>query len=159
MELLPNHRYAGEQKKFVEAYKAKFGKDRVTDDPIEAGYFGVYLWAEAVKKAGSTDVEKKVKAAAKGIEYNAPGGKLQIDGDTQHVYKTVRIGEVQKDGQFKEIWNSGKPVKPDPWLKTYTWELQSPLPNNRTLDCSGSPFFSRGQAKRCPGNFFHRAIS
>lgn len=39
-----------ENKKFVEAYKAKYGKDRVTDDPIEAGYFGVYLWAEAVKK-------------------------------------------------------------------------------------------------------------
>ncbi|SFK77489.1 urea transport system substrate-binding protein [Paenibacillus sp. 1_12] len=109
-----------ENKKFVEAYKAKYGKDRVTDDPIEAGYFGVYLWAEAVKKAGSFDVEK-VKAAAKGLEFNAPGGKVMIDGDNQHVYKTVRIGQVQADGQFKEVWNSGKPVKPDPFLKTYPW--------------------------------------
>ncbi|MDF2960968.1 MAG: urea transporter, urea binding protein [Paenibacillus sp.] len=109
-----------ENKKFVEAYKAKYGKDRVTDDPIEAGYFGVYLWAEAVKKAGSFDVEK-VKAAAKGIEFNAPGGKVTIDGENQHVYKTVRIGQVQADGQFKEVWNSGKPVKPDPFLKTYPW--------------------------------------
>jgi urea transport system substrate-binding protein len=25
----------------VKAYKAKYGADRVTDDPIEAGYFGV----------------------------------------------------------------------------------------------------------------------
>ncbi|MEK3720526.1 urea ABC transporter substrate-binding protein [Paenibacillus sp. FSL H8-0034] len=109
-----------ENKKFVEAYKAKYGKDRVTDDPIEAGYFGVYLWAEAVKKAGSFDVEK-VKTAAKGLEFNAPGGKVMIDGDNQHVYKTVRIGQVQADGQFKEVWNSGKPVKPDPFLKTYPW--------------------------------------
>ncbi|MFD0678230.1 MULTISPECIES: urea ABC transporter substrate-binding protein [unclassified Paenibacillus] len=109
-----------ENKKFVEAYKAKYGKDRVTDDPIEAGYFGVYLWAEAVKKAGSFDVEK-VKEAAKGLEYNAPGGKVMIDGENQHVYKTVRIGQVQADGQFKEVWNSGKPVKPDPFLKTYPW--------------------------------------
>jgi urea transport system substrate-binding protein len=109
-----------ENKKFVEAYKAKYGKDRVTDDPIEAGYFGVYLWAEAVKKAGSTEVDK-VKAAAKGIEWSAPGGKVQIEGDTQHVYKTVRIGQVQADGQFKEVWNSGSPVKPDPWLKSYPW--------------------------------------
>lgn len=44
-----------------------------------------------------------------------------IDGDNQHVYKTVRIGQVQADGQFKEVWNSGKPVKPDPFLKTYPW--------------------------------------
>lgn len=36
-----------ENTKFVEAYKAKYGNDRVTGDPIEAGYFGVYLWAEA----------------------------------------------------------------------------------------------------------------
>ncbi|WP_442955803.1 urea ABC transporter substrate-binding protein [Paenibacillus sp. y28] len=109
-----------ENKKFVAAYKAKYGADKVTDDPIEAGYFGVYLWAEAVKKAGSFEVEK-VKAAAKGLEFNAPGGKVTIDGENQHTYKTVRIGEVMKDGQFKEVWNSGQPVKPDPFLKTYPW--------------------------------------
>ena len=28
---------------FVKAYKAKYGADRVTDDPIEAGYVGVHL--------------------------------------------------------------------------------------------------------------------
>src|SRR5205823_3094027 len=55
-----------ENKKFVAAYKAKYGANRVTDDPIEAGYFQVYLWAAAVTKAGSTDVAA-VKAAAKGI--------------------------------------------------------------------------------------------
>ena len=50
---------------FVKAYKAKYGADRVTDDPIEAGYVGVHLWALAAEKAGSTDPEK-VKAASKG---------------------------------------------------------------------------------------------
>jgi urea transport system substrate-binding protein len=39
--------------KFVKAYKAKYGADRVTADPIEAGYFGVYLWKNAVEKAKS----------------------------------------------------------------------------------------------------------
>ncbi|OAS15330.1 urea ABC transporter substrate-binding protein [Paenibacillus oryzisoli] len=109
-----------ENKKFVEAYKAKYGKDRVTDDPIEAGYTAVYLWAEAVKKAGSFDVEK-VKAAAKGIEWNSPEGKVTIDGENQHIYKTARIGQIAADGQIKEIWNSGKALKPDPFLKTYPW--------------------------------------
>ncbi|SDI26023.1 urea ABC transporter substrate-binding protein [Paenibacillus naphthalenovorans] len=109
-----------ENTKFVEAYKAKYGNDRVTGDPIEAGYFGVYLWAEAVKKAGSFQADK-VREAAKGLEFNAPGGKVKIDGDNQHVYKTVRIGQIQADGQFKEVWNSGQPVKPDPFLTTYPW--------------------------------------
>ncbi|MBP3967021.1 urea ABC transporter substrate-binding protein [Paenibacillus lignilyticus] len=107
-------------KTFVENYKKKYGEDRVTADPIEAGYDAVYLWAAAVEKAGSTDVEK-VKEAAKELEWDAPEGKVKIDGETQHLYKTVRIGEVQTDGQFKEVWNSGEPVKPDPYLKGYSW--------------------------------------
>lgn len=109
-----------ENKTFVENYKAKYGEDRVTGDPIEAAYIAVYLWAKAVEKAGSFDVEK-VKGASDGIEFKAPGGVVKIDGDTQHIYKTVRIGQVQTDGQFKEVWNSGDQVKPDPYLKSYDW--------------------------------------
>lgn len=109
-----------ENKVFVENFKKEYGADSVTSDPMEAGYVAVYLWAAAVEKAGSFDVDK-VKEAAKGIEFNAPEGKVTIDGDNQHIYKTVRIGEIQADGQIKEIWNSGGPVKPDPYLTTYDW--------------------------------------
>ncbi len=84
-----------ENTEFVKNYKAKYGADRVTDDPIEAAYDGVYLWAEAVKKAGSTDVEK-VKEAAKGLEFKAPEGTVKIEGENQHLWKPVRIGEVTK---------------------------------------------------------------
>ncbi|NJK77001.1 MAG: urea ABC transporter substrate-binding protein [Microcoleus sp. SU_5_6] len=109
-----------ENHKFVKAYKQKYGENRVTDDPIEAAYFGVYLWKEAVEKAGSTEVTK-VRAAAKNIEFAAPGGRVKIDAKTQHTWKTVRIGKVKSDGQVDEIWNSGVPVEPDPFLKNYAW--------------------------------------
>lgn len=109
-----------ENKQFVANYKKKYGQDRVTDDPIEAAYDAVYLWAAAVEKAGSTDVEK-VKAAAKGLEFKAPEGLVKIEGENQHLWKPVRIGEVQADGMIKEIWNSGESVRPDPYLKTYPW--------------------------------------
>jgi len=105
---------------FVANYKKFTAPDRVTADPIEAGYLAVYLWKLAVEKAGTTDVDA-VREAAKGIEFDGPGGKVKIDGDNQHLYKTVRIGEVQPDGMFKEIWNSGEPVKPDPYLTGYPW--------------------------------------
>ena len=52
---------------------------------------------------------------------DAPEGKVTIDGATQHVYKTARIGVVQPDGLIKEVWNSGGPIKPDPYLKDYPW--------------------------------------
>lgn len=109
-----------ENKEFVRKYKAKYGENRVTDDPIEAAYIQVYLWAEAVKKAGSTDVAK-VKEAAKGLEFKAPEGLVKIEGENQHLWKPVRIGEVQEDGLIKEIWSTGESVKPDPFLKTYDW--------------------------------------
>ncbi|WP_017726843.1 urea ABC transporter substrate-binding protein [Halalkalibacterium ligniniphilum] len=109
-----------ENQSFVENYKAAYGDDRVTGDPIEAAYFMVHLWAQAVEAAGTTDVDA-VREAAAGIEFNAPGGPVKVDGDNQHVYKTVRIGEVQSDGQFLELWNSGEPVKPDPYLDNYDW--------------------------------------
>lgn len=111
-----------ENQKFVAAYKAKYGANRVTDDPIEAGYFGVYLWKNAAEKAGSTEVAR-VKEAVKGggVEFAAPEGPVKLDGENQHTWKTVRIGAVRADGLIDEVWSSGKPIKPDPFLKAYSW--------------------------------------
>src|SRR4051794_31024938 len=105
---------------FVKAYKAKYGADRVTDDPIEAGYVGVHLWAKAAEKAGSTDPEK-VKAASKGLTYEAPEGLVTVNGTNQHISKTARIGQLQPSGLIDEVGGSGKPIEPDPFLKTYDW--------------------------------------
>ncbi|MGI8335348.1 urea ABC transporter substrate-binding protein [Actinomadura scrupuli] len=105
---------------FVKAFKAKYGADKVTSDPMEAGYNAVHLWAAAVKKAGTTEVEA-VKKAAGGISMDLPEGKVTIDGANHHMFKTARIGVIQKDGTIKEVWNSGKPIQPDPYLKGYPW--------------------------------------
>lgn len=112
--------YTPENEEFVKKYKARYGSNRVTDDPIEAAYFQVYLWAEAVKKANSTEVDK-VREAAKGLEFKAPEGVVRVDSQNQHTWKTVRIGQVTAEGQFKELWSSGKPVQPDPYLESYDW--------------------------------------
>ncbi|MEU0910634.1 MULTISPECIES: urea ABC transporter substrate-binding protein [Streptomyces] len=105
---------------FVKAYQAAYGKDKPTSDPMEAAYTSVHLWAAMVEKAGSFDVDD-VKAAADGITFDAPEGKVTVDGATQHVHKTARIGKVGADGLITEVWNSGAPIKPDPYLKGYDW--------------------------------------
>ena len=109
-----------ENAKFVQAFLTKYGENRVTDDPIEAGYFGVYLWKDAVEKAGTIDVAA-VKEAAKGSTFAAPSGTVTIHDENQHVSKTVRIAKVRNDGQIDEVWNSGVPVVPDPYLDSYEW--------------------------------------
>ena len=113
-----------ENRKFVEAYKKKFGEDRVTSDPAEAAYDAVYLWAAACEKAGSFDVDK-VKEAASGLSITAPEGKITINGDNQHISKTVRIGEISDDGLIYEVWATDSPVEPDPYLKTYDWAVKA----------------------------------
>ncbi len=109
-----------ENEKFVKDYKAAYGAKRVTDDPIEAGYIGVYMWAKAAEKAGSFDVEK-VREAAKGLTFAAPEGTVTLDGDNQHLYKPVRIGKVNAEGLIDEVSSTGSAVKPDPYLTTYSW--------------------------------------
>jgi urea transport system substrate-binding protein len=106
---------------FVEAFKAKYGEDRVTSDPMEAGYFGVYLWKAAVEKAGSTAVDDVRAALNTGeISYAAPEGTVTIDGPTQHTVKPVRIGKIREDGLIDTLFET-EPVVPDPYLCGYEW--------------------------------------
>ncbi|MBO4858845.1 MAG: urea ABC transporter substrate-binding protein [Treponema sp.] len=106
--------------KFVSDYKSEYGKERVTGDPIEAGYIAVYMWAAACEKAGSFDVED-VRMAAKGLSFTAPEGTVTIDGANQHLYKQVRIGKIRDNGLIDEIWATSGAIKPDPYLSTYDW--------------------------------------
>src|SRR5207248_10490737 len=107
-----------ENAKFVAAFKAYCkakglpgGENRVTDDPIEAAYFGVYVWKAAVEKAGTFDISKVIPAVL-GMEFNAPGGKKKMDALNHHTYKPVLIGSIRADGQF-DIVSKTDLVKPD----------------------------------------------
>ena len=54
-------------KAFVAAYKAKFGQNKVTSDPMEAAYTSVYLWKNTVEKAKSFGVTEVQNAAGGGV--------------------------------------------------------------------------------------------
>jgi urea transport system substrate-binding protein len=109
-----------ENKTFVKAWQAKYGKDNPTDDPIEAAYVAVHLWALMAEKAGSTNPEK-VKEAADGITFKAPEGLVTVNGENHHITKTARIGKINAEGLIDEVWASDGPIEPDPFLKTYDW--------------------------------------
>ena len=105
---------------FVAAYKEKFGADKPTSDPMEAAYVSVYLWKNTVEKAESFAVPD-VQEAAGGVEFDAPEGLVQIDGDNNHITKTARIGEIRNDGLIYTVWESPGPIEPDPFLEGYPW--------------------------------------
>ncbi|MFL1380494.1 MULTISPECIES: urea ABC transporter substrate-binding protein [unclassified Nocardiopsis] len=105
---------------FVDAFTERYGDDRVTSDPMQSAYNAVHLWKAAVEAADSFEVDD-VRAALDGITIDAPEGTITLDGDTQHVIKTARIGQINTDGLIDEIWTSPEPITPDPYLEGYPW--------------------------------------
>jgi urea transport system substrate-binding protein len=99
---------------FVDRFRRRYGPNRVTDDPIEAAYVGVLLWAQAVTDAGSPEPEG-VRREIRGQSLLAPGGLVYVDGENQHTWKAVRLGRIRRDGQFDIVWDSRKPVRPIPY--------------------------------------------
>ena len=91
-------------------------KDKpLTNDPMEATYIGLNMWAQAVAKAGTTDTDKVIAAMA-GQTFQAPGGFMStMDKANHHLHKPVFIGEVKADGQFNVVWKTKGPVVADPW--------------------------------------------
>lgn len=105
---------------FVAAYKKAYGENKPTSDPMEAAYVSVYLWKNTVEKAASFDV-KAIQENAGGVSFDAPEGKVTIDGENNHITKTARIGEIKPDGLIYTVWESAGPIEPDPYLKSYPW--------------------------------------
>jgi urea transport system substrate-binding protein len=112
----------GENDKFIKMYKDWAKKQKlpnadkvVTNDPMEATYIGIHMWAQAVEKAKSTEVDKVI-AAVGGQKFKAPSGfEVKMDEKNHHLHKPVFIGEVKADGQFNVVWKTPGPVKAAPW--------------------------------------------
>ena len=111
---------SAENKTFVAAFKAKYGGDRVTSDPMEAAYTSLFLWKGMVEKAKSFTVAD-VQAAAGGVSFNAPEGTVTVDGENHHIAKTALIGQIQPTGLIDTVWSSDGSIEPDPYLTTYEW--------------------------------------
>ena len=111
-----NRAFVRNFKRYCKAKGLPGGSKRVTDDPIEAAYFGVYVWKAAVEKAGTFDVDK-VRQAVYGLEFDSPSGKKRMHDNNQHTLKPVYVGEIKKDGQFKIVWDSDGLVSPDSYSR------------------------------------------
>jgi urea transport system substrate-binding protein len=104
-----------QNKAFLQKVKTKLGNDTIVNDSMEAGYYGVYLWAQAVREAKSFDSDK-VLQAIRGRTFPAPGGPVEIDKDTLHTYMIPRFGKIIGPGKFEIIQgNEGKPLRPIPY--------------------------------------------
>jgi urea transport system substrate-binding protein len=121
-----NSTFVAKWKAYAKA-KGLPGADKaVTNDPMEATYVGINMWAQAVEKAGTTEVDK-VREAMAGQTFAAPSGfTLTMDATNHHLHKPVMIGEVQEDGQFDVVWATDSPLRAQPWSPYIEGNEQKP---------------------------------
>ena len=102
-------------KAFIKKWHA-FIKDpkRVTNDPMEATYIGFKMWAQAVRQAGTTQVDA-VRQAMYGQKVQSPSGFDIVMNTNHHLSKPVMIGEIQPNGQFEVVWQTAGPIKAAAW--------------------------------------------
>jgi urea transport system substrate-binding protein len=110
-----NTAFVDKWKAYAKAKNLPNYQTAVTNDPMEATYVGINMWAQAVEKAGTTEVDK-VREALAGQTFAAPSGyTLTMDKTNHHLHKPVMIGEVQEDGQFSIVWQTEGPLRAQPW--------------------------------------------
>jgi urea transport system substrate-binding protein len=76
-------------------------KGRVTCSPMNLSRIGVYLWKQAVEKAGTFEVDQ-VRTALYGQKFKGPAGEVTMQ-ENHHLINNVFIGETLASGQFKII--------------------------------------------------------
>ncbi|MFQ5671536.1 MAG: urea ABC transporter substrate-binding protein [Nitrospinales bacterium] len=100
---------------YVKKNNLPSGDKRVTNDPMEATYIGIHMWAQAVAQAGTTDVDA-VRQAVGFQTFDAPSGfSITMDAKNHHLHKPVVIGEIQENGQFDVVWKTPGPIRAQAW--------------------------------------------
>lgn len=100
---------------FTKAYRERFPERRTTSADAESSYIAVHLFARALRRAGSDDM-LAVRQALPLVFFNAPQGRVHIDGENRHSFLTPRIAVSNRDAGFDIIYESAQPIKPDPYL-------------------------------------------
>ncbi|MDR3636896.1 MAG: urea ABC transporter substrate-binding protein [Isosphaeraceae bacterium] len=120
MESISRH----ENQEFVRRFKARYGQDRVTCDPVSNAYNGVRFWAQAVTEAETTDV-KAVRRVIRRQSLDAPEGVIAIDYENLQAWRAFVLGKIRPDGQFEIVYSLPKPIPPVPFPRTRSraeWE-------------------------------------
>jgi urea transport system substrate-binding protein len=128
-----------ENKSFVERFKAKYGKDQVTNAVMEAAYFQTFFLAQAIEKVG-TDADALIFEGLPGQQFQAPQGKVKIDEKNHHTWLWARIGKANEQGQFDEVWVSKDWIRPDPWVDYLYPNKDCDFTDQRVLDRLKKPW-------------------
>ena len=85
---------------FVARFKEFMGGDAPALNELAArSYEAAYLWAEAVRQAGTVERMPLIETLRGGISHDGPSGRLTIEPKTNHALQNVYLAEL-KDQTF-----------------------------------------------------------
>jgi branched-chain amino acid transport system substrate-binding protein len=106
--LITTHQYSAahdsaKNKAYVKSYADVNGNAMRPNFMSVAGYDGMAVIYEMIKKGGGKIDGLKSVDAVKGLKLDSPRGPIMIDPDTRDIVQTVYVRRVQKVG--KELYN------------------------------------------------------
>lgn len=110
-----------ENQSFVKTFRTRYGPQRLITDPMEAAYVSLKLWANAAEEAADLQ-PRQVRRALLSQRLDAPEGPVRVDPESQHLYKTPRVGQIADDGRFNVVWSAPAPIAPEPYPPSRTVE-------------------------------------
>lgn len=96
-------------------FRRRHGGELSTDMNWEAAYYQVHLFARAFEEVGSDEFDPLI-AQLRGLEFDAPQGRIRIDSRNQHTALNPKIGKAGANGQFEIVRESRHMVPPDPYM-------------------------------------------
>lgn len=87
-----------ENRRYVEAYRRRFGNDAVINFASVAGYVGMQAIADTVRKLGTSFTGDQAMEALKGWSANSPKGPVSIDAAERDIVQNIYIRRVERTG-------------------------------------------------------------
>lgn len=83
-------------KKFLTDLRGASSEDiAYVSETTARSYEGVHLWAEGVRKAGSTKREDVIAALRSPVSFDGPSGTVTIEPKTNHLIQNIHIAEIK----------------------------------------------------------------
>lgn len=104
-----------ENYKFIAAYRSKFGQDSPISASAEAVYSQVHMFAKAVLKAGTDEINSILRVLPT-FSFEAPQGSVRVSQNNHHTILWPKVGVANQNGEFDIVYKASSPVRPDPYL-------------------------------------------
>ena len=102
-------------KSFITSLRETLGYSQAVGNQEEAAYTALQLWAEAIKESGSLKIDSIKKALSNNLCIAAPDGPVFLDPEKLYAWKNSYIATFDNHEHLKIVWQSQKPINPDPF--------------------------------------------